>query len=273
MTSFSREDLMPLETGVLLPAKIKNYNPSAKTIIYSHGLGAKNPKEKNHDNDVWTILIDHASTSSNVSSVNYTARGHGNSTGWESTAEANPDQFTWNYLSHDMVAVGNYFALEKFFVGGSSMGGASAFYTALNYPDRVLGVVMIRPPTAWEARKSRRKVVLSSANKCRDENPPNEKHHFVLRGTSNSDLPPLDRSDIYSQICCPFLILAVSDDPKHPLSTAQALAASIPHSELHVADSATSAKKSWPALISEFLERTNAPSTATVVVGEGGKEL
>ena len=70
-----------------LPYEVKYFNPlhegNISNVIVSHGLGAKNPKVKNHTNDEWIPIINKGSVSSSSikSIVSYTARGHGDSNG------------------------------------------------------------------------------------------------------------------------------------------------------------------------------------------------
>ena len=132
------------------------------------GLGPKNPKDKSHTNDKWVSLVrDVAKTLTTTIGTNaraciaYTARGHGKSHGWEDSAATNPTQFTWQSLSTDMIALADYYEIPRFIASGSSMGSATALYAAIQQPERIAGVVMIRPPTAWKERRARRKFLLS----------------------------------------------------------------------------------------------------------------
>ena len=153
-----------------------------------------------------------------------------------------------------MIAVADSLKLDNLITSGSSMGGATALYTAINFPDRVKGVIMIRPPTAWDERLHRRHNLLSSAEKCRRTHP-NEKYHFVLSGAAQSDLPPLENIEIYNKIQCPVLLLALKGDDKHPVSTALNLSKVLRSNELHIANSEEEAKASWPSIISSFISR------------------
>jgi pimeloyl-ACP methyl ester carboxylesterase len=56
----------------------------------------------------------------------------------------------------------------------------------------------------------------------------------VLRGAAESDLPDRER---LAEIGAPALVVAVRDDPGHPLSTAEALAEHLPRAELRVVGS------------------------------------
>ena len=158
-----------LSTSVRLEPPLSTCSQqSLPPIIVGHGLGPKNPKDKSHTNDKWVALVRDVSTkiqttegTNSGSCIAYTARGHGNSHGWEDSAATNPTQFTWQSLSTDMIAIADYYQIPQFIAAGSSMGSATALYAAIQHPERVAGVVMIRPPTAWNERRARRKFLLS----------------------------------------------------------------------------------------------------------------
>jgi pimeloyl-ACP methyl ester carboxylesterase len=129
---------------------ISNNDREFFPLIVGHGLGARNPKTKTHlTDDVVDILRRGAKQSTGTvdSVLSFTARGHGASTGWQQTAESDLEQFTWNRLADDMIAVGNYFNIKQAVVSGCSMGSATAFYSALKYPEKVKGLIMAKPPT------------------------------------------------------------------------------------------------------------------------------
>lgn len=226
-------------------------------MILGHGLGAKNPANTGYMDDKWIALVAEQAYASGLQPVVYTARGHKGSQGWEDSAESDPDQFTWNRLSQDMMDLATQeLALERVVVGGSSMGSATALLCVMNNPPELfLGLIMVRPPTAWETRKARRKFLLSSANKCQESSPEGDASHWVLRGAANGDLPSTtdDKVDeTYGRVTCPTLILAVRNDDAHPLATAEALHAVLPHSILHIAEDLGDASEKWPAVIREF---------------------
>lgn len=270
--------LISLNTGITVPALRTDHsitNNLSPVVIFGHGLGSTNPKLKDHSKDKWiSLAMDAVSGDSNV--IAYTARGHGATTGWEVTAEANSEQFTWVELGKDMNAVADHFSASYYIAGGSSMGSATSLYAAIAHPERVLGMVLIRPPTAWDARKARRKHLLNAADRLQKQE--EEAHeqavhsgesssvnstprfHHVLRGTAYSDLPALD-SDAYERIKhIPTLILTIEGDPAHPVATAQALHSALPKSVLHVASDIETAATMWPGMIREFVRTIQAPT-------------
>ena len=163
------------------------------------------------------------------------------------------------------------------------MGAATAMYAAARAPRRVQGLVLVTPPTAWEARPQqaqayeaaarlveRRGVpaylkALQSVGEPRilaEELPESREiwlRHLsrmdhkampsILRGAASSDLPT--REEVRS-IVVPTLILAWTGDPAHPVSTAESLAELMVLSELHVAGDLAGVRR-WPALVRDFL--------------------
>lgn len=214
-------------------------------LILAHGLGSANPQSKSHSDDEWVGLLEGSSAiQQRVRYLStYTARGHGNSSGWEETAESNPLQFTWRDLAQDMIAVYEYIEFnllpggpthsasttmkKKVIFGGSSMGAATALYACIEQPDITAALILIRPPTAWKEREARRKYLIASAQRLRERSAESSKYHFVLSGAMLSDLPMIAESmpnstshdaslqdsphasDLYDKITCPVLILTI----------------------------------------------------------------
>jgi hypothetical protein len=114
--------------GLVTPVRtFGSIPPTASGIctLIAHGLGSDDPRKKSHLLDSWVDLIGHSIRSTqkkDLAYISYTARGHGDSHGWEDSASDNPDQFTWRHLYSDMIALGNHYQLDKFIASGSSMG-------------------------------------------------------------------------------------------------------------------------------------------------------
>ncbi len=257
------------EPPCAVPPSSSSSTSLQRYMIAGHGLGPKNPKNKSHLNDTWVALLSQTISTTITAGttgccLSYTARGHGDSHGWEETADTNPDQFTWRALSADMLAVADYYQLPSFVAAGSSMGSATALFAAIQRPDRIQGVVMIRPPTAWGERLARRKFLLSSAAKCREsDSARGDKFHCVLAGVATSDLPDPTAEGVgneYGAIRCPVLLLTIAGDESHPVSTAEALHRAIPQSTLHIAETDKAARTEWPEIISTFLRSLPAPT-------------
>lgn len=265
----AREWLVYTPDGVQLPTRLlqrapsDSQSPKIPPFLITHGLGPRNPAQKDASNDEWVEFL--SLSAFQHSSVEYlasfTARGHGYSTGWEDSAEENQQQFTWRNLADDMNVVVESNEWSNVILGGSSMGSATALYTAIAHPEKVHGLILVRPPTAWGERKARRRQLLSSAKKRQkqalsssNEQERSSQHHWVLRGTAYSDLPSLDDTDLYARVTCPVLILTIAGDASHPVTTATALRDVLPNARLHIASDEKSARADWPVVVGSFLE-------------------
>ena len=220
-------------------------------VLYLHGLGMPNPRKRTHNNDLWMPLIRESCLETSTTFLSYTARGHGESAGWEKTADTNILQFSWQNLAKDASVILSGLQFEKAVISGSSMGAATSLYYAINNPDRVIGLILIRPPTAWESRIARRERLIVRSQRFLNDNV-----RYVILGAAYSDLPPMDESThlTYGRIKCPVLILTIRGSPAHPISTARKLHKAINNSQLYIAENSETAKLEWPCIIKEFLQ-------------------
>jgi 3-oxoadipate enol-lactonase len=195
--------------------------------------------------------------------IRYDARGHGGSAAGQSDA-AN----RWDRLGADLLDLAGALAIERFVAAGASMGVAASLYAALLAPARIAALILLIPPTAWENRPAQAGLYRGMAQildekgsdalaKVTEEtlrtqpvapgfepaqdalfealrgwDPPALGH--VLRGAALSDLPDRER---LAEIGAPALIVAVREDPGHPLATAEVLAERLPQAELQVVES------------------------------------
>jgi pimeloyl-ACP methyl ester carboxylesterase len=246
------------------------------TFVWAHGLTSSMESEDESGHFGWLA----PGALPGVDVVRYDARGHGTSPG-----STNDDDYRWDHLADDLLVEADAAGAEQFVAGGASMGCATALYSAVIAPERVTGLVLVIPPTAWETRAAQADLYKGGADfvvrRGVDEfidrmrlqppaplfaaEPPETREAgfrslasmdpaslpHVLRGAAESDLPePAQLRDIK----VPALILAWDRDPGHPLSTAQELHRLLPSSELHVATS-VSDLPSWTGLVAEFLVR------------------
>ena len=176
-----------------------------------------------------------------------------------STGTADPADYHWRELARDLVALADALGIGRFVAGGDSMGAATALHTAVDAPDRVVGLLLVLPPTAWETRTeteythaadtveqhgvdayveewNARPVpkILEPIAEIYQFTPavPAELFPSALAAPPASDLPSPGQ---VQAITVPSLILAWDTDPGHPLSTAERLHELLPASELHVA--------------------------------------
>ena len=215
--------------------------------------------------------------------IRYDARGHG-----RSEASANLDDYSWANLGRDMLALADALHIERFIAGGQSMGSATALCAALAAPERIKALVLVNPPTAWETRAaqgagyeqmaaliSRKGIAgLVEAMQSQAPTPPwlwewmaqtgaggdlagafgaldTSTLPLVLRGAAQTNLPP--REELRG-LAMPTLILAWTDDPGHPISTAESVAELLPNARLTSASNMDELLR-WPSLIREFVEQ------------------
>jgi len=252
--------------------------PNGIPFVWAHGLMASMAMEED-------IQFLDFSALSKTTLVRYDACGHG-----DSPACTASDQTKWPQLANDMVAIADHYQLDKFVAGGASMGCATALYAGIQNPEKLAGLVLVIPPTAWEARKKTKKVyrfiarlspfrlvgpLLRTLLNLRPLEPSYLSEHFsgkkdilkkhasafsrksplpVLLGAADSDFP--DPSTI-KNINIPTLILAWKDDAVHPISIAEELHNLIPESTLHIADSVED-YRNWSQLIMHFIDDLNA---------------
>jgi len=188
--------------------------------------------------------------------VRYDARGHGNSDG-----SYNREDYCWDRMAADMLAVADSFIADnredRCLLGGISMGAATALEAAIQQPERVCGLVLALPPTAWETRPrqsavyrrlawvsglfgaapyrlldllpipvredGRNQLALHTAKGLAQANPLHVQ--AALGGAALSDMP---EPALLGKLQVPTLILAWEDDTAHPVSTALALADTLP---------------------------------------------
>jgi pimeloyl-ACP methyl ester carboxylesterase len=227
-----------------------------------------------HEDDLG--LFDWSSAESVARVVRYDARGHG---GCE-CSHFEDRAYRWSALVDDMLRAPGE---GPFVAGGASMGAATAIYAAARAPRRVQGLVLVTPPSAWEAKQAQARAyeaaarlvehrgapaylkALQSVGEPRilaEELPESREislRHLqrmdqrimpsILRGAASSDLPTCDE---VRSIVMPTLILAWTGDPAHPVSTAERLAELMVLSEVHVASDLAGVRR-WPELVRDFL--------------------
>ena len=208
--------------------------------------------------------------------IRYDARSHG-----RSSCDPRPEHHRWEILAQDMLDVATATEAPTAIFGGGSMGAATAIWAAHLAPERVQGLVLAIPPTAWSARERQRRVyrVLGAAAATRllltlqlglrlprprpqpatqaaladavvQEVSRQRSTQLAppLRGAAMSDLPPVEE---LVGIDVPTLILAWEGDRSHPLSVARQLESSMPRAELDIAEGQDLGR--WPSLVADFV--------------------
>jgi len=173
--------------------------------------------------------------------------------------------YSWPALTNELFSVLDAQKYDQVIMGGLSMGAGTAIHVAVQFSERVKGLILVTPPPAWEMREKvkavYRKVISTTNSKVVPEllkriiqlnqDPPEyyEQNHPGIRqqlleyrlsfepqyytqiylGGANSDFPTREQ---ISEINVPTLIIAHPNDTNHPLETAQELNNLIKGSEL-----------------------------------------
>jgi pimeloyl-ACP methyl ester carboxylesterase len=244
-------------------------------FVWGHGMTSSMAADDDSGVFTWSSL-------DGVRVVRYDAPGHG-----RSPMGASAEDHRWARLADDMFAVADSAGFSSFVAGGASMGAATTLHAAVQRPERVDAMVLVIPPTAWETRAAQAGVYQFAMNVVQDQGiealielekqmpgsgplaDPAIRERFqqhlldmapralarIFEGAIASDLPPRDAIAALQQ---PTLILAWTDDPGHPRSTAEALVELLPDAELHVATSLEEARE-WPARVQSFLGSLSRP--------------
>ena len=239
-------------------------------VVWGHGLTQSRALEDQHGLFDWSTLP--------ASVLRYDARGHGES---ESTVDL--DGYSWQQLAEDQLELVSALGVGSYVAGGASMGCATALHAAVMAPDRITALVLVIPPTGWEARAGQAEVYEQGAKaveafgvepliKAGAAMPPPDP--FVddpdyrprradglrswdpvrlaqaLRGATRAQLPDRDR---IATLTCPTLILGWTGDAVHPVATIEELAVLMPHADVHVA-STSEQLATWTTRVSGFLQ-------------------
>ena len=260
----------PGNKPALLASRAKG---KGQTLVWAHTLMGSMDQEDIMGVFGWNDITDIARV------VRYDTRGHG-----RSESSADPEDYTWPRLAADMWQVVNHYTRnnESVFLGGASMGCATALHAACQHPERVKGLVLTLPPTAWEGRKKsahtfggfastvdftrgmplkmlkflppaskaglKKRMLRVTGRLMASANP--KGISAAMRGAAMSDLPPLEE---LAQLTMPTLILAWPNDPVHPLTTAISLANALPNTQLHVSVNDDD-PENWPQFVRRFVE-------------------
>ncbi len=246
-----------------------------ETLIWGHGLTAS------IQSDDLLGILEWETLSRICKLIRYDARGHG-----RSEVTYTPSDYCWNNLACDMVAIADEIGVKDFIAGGQSMGCATTIYAGIQASERIKGMILMNPPTAWETRSAQgayynklariggflggnilAKIIARDLTRLLPAWLVNEKKDDVrgvleglkpikrkalsslFKGAGLTDLP--SREEVKS-IEIPALILAWKGDPSHPIETALELDRLLPQSRLHIAEGYSDLTE-WSALIRNFV--------------------
>ncbi len=238
-------------------------------VVQLHGLTSSRRRDRLLNLDLGLGL-------SGTRLLRYDARGHGLSSG-----RPRPEDYRWERLATDLLdLLDDVFPGEAVHGVGPSMGAATLLHAAVREPERFTSLTLMVPSTAWETRAAKADEYRAAADvverRGRDvwvaagrmaprvpaqaDVPITEPEitedllPSVLRGAAASDYP--SPAEVAS-LTVPTTILAWTDDPAHPVSTAESLHGLLRGSTLQVATSPGELAR-WPARLSEDVRRAGA---------------
>ena len=249
-----------------------------QAFVWGHGLS------NNMEAEDWLGWFDWPSFPEDIRLIRYDARGHG-----KTETAADPLAYTWPELGLDMLAIANAHGVDRFVAGGASMGCSTALFAAMKAPERIMAMVLVIPPTAWESRAAQASTyrrsariggvlggrLLGAAMKrqatdllapwmleeaprmiegmamgLRPQTRRGLRNMFLGAGASN--LPEPAAFEPIAHI--PAIILPWTEDPSHPVATAEQLHRLLPNSEL-VVEEGFAGLEAFPDRIREFVAR------------------
>ncbi|GAA4821867.1 alpha/beta fold hydrolase [Nocardioides caeni] len=231
-------------------------------VVQLHGLTSSRYRDRVLDLDLGRGL-------SGTRLLRYDARGHGRSTG-----RTVPEDYRWDNLADDLLQILDHvFPGEQVHGVGPSMGCGTLLHAITRAPDRFSALTLVVPPTAWATRRSKADDYRTAADLVEAggmdafisagaatppppatvDAPPTVPDVDVallptlFRGAALTDLPA---PDLIARIAVPTTVLAWTDDPSHPLSTAETISRLIRGSALVIARTPTDLAR-WPHLLHE----------------------
>lgn len=258
-------------------------------FIWGHGLLTSMAQEDDVD------VFDWWSSGARMRWIRYDARGHG-----ESGATYDAADYRWTALARDVLDLAGALGESRVVLGGVSMGCATSLHAAHARPERVAGLLLVAPPTAWEKRPRQSRIyrvasavvgtiglgpmrwISGFSLPTREDSIVSRVQQALVRhlaraderavaaalsGAAQSDLPAAAE---LARIQAPTLILAWRGDPIHPISTAERLAEVMPDAELVVAGSLAEIR-AWPARLQAFLERATQDERSRSEMGRVGE--
>ena len=231
-------------------------------VVQLHGLTSSRQRDR-------VLGLDLGRGLSGTRLLRYDARGHGRSTG-----RAVPEDYRWDHLAEDLLRM-----LEHVFPGesvhgvGPSMGCGTLLHAIAMAPERFSALTLLAPPTAWATRAAKSADYRAAADLVETggvsafveagrvaPEPPattgapktqpdvaDDLLPTLFRGAALTDLPtPAE----IAAIRVPTTVMAWTDDPGHPLSTAEQLVELIPGCQLVTAHTREDVL-TWPRLLHE----------------------
>jgi pimeloyl-ACP methyl ester carboxylesterase len=213
-------------------------------VIFQHGLGGATEK-----------VFDQVSVPIGFRLLGLDCRGHGGT-----KPLGDPTRLGFNTFADDVLEMLDHLQIPRAIIGGTSMGAGVALNFTLRYPQRVAGLILLRP--AWLDAPNKANVLLFAelARVMREHGPVKGLDIFKQTGLYSSiaressdcaasllalfldpnafetvarleriprDAPNHDRAE-WRRIAVPTLVLANRQDPIHPFDYGRVFAETIP---------------------------------------------
>ncbi len=218
---------------------------SGLPFFFQHGLGSRLEQPQGLLSDL-----------SGVELISMDCPGHGKSPLLPDT----PASFSlYTELLQDLVKETGH---SQGVFGGISMGAGISLKFALNYPEKVKALVLVRPAWLEKGTPDNLSILLDAANLIDQENgraifeerkdfqaintplpmagqsilgvfAPNQRQEIAQVLIPMVKDAPLDNLEELAQIKVPCIVIGNEDDPLHPFAMAQKLSEHIPGSQLH----------------------------------------
>ena len=263
---------MPILRGVDIEVRDEG---AGLPFLWAHGLVSSMEEEDRF------VVMDFHRLARRYRVIRWDARGHGLSGGIPE-----PDDYRWPNLARDLLTLADDYGVDQFVAGGVSMGAATALHAAIQAPHRVIGLVLMLAPTAYETRDEQADLYRAGAvlvdrigmdayvNGMQNLPAPELLAEFgdrfipvprvsaellpaVLRGAASSDLPS---PESVRTITAPALLLPWVGDAGHPMSTSERLLELLPNVQIHVAHHLRDVG-TWTDRIDSFLDARTAETT------------
>ena len=212
-------------------------------VVFQHGLGGSEAQ-----------VAQAFPADAGCRRITLEGRGHGAS----GLGSSRP--FSLKMFADDVLAAADQAGLDRFIAGGISMGAAIALRLACRHPDRVAGLLLVRPAWIFDGAPVNMQPIAEVAGLILDHGPDKARAVFAQSGTAarlldeapdnlSSLLGYFDRPDAaaFAQVLAdiaadgsgisesdaagldvPTLVVGNAVDAVHPLSVAHKLAATIP---------------------------------------------
>jgi 3-oxoadipate enol-lactonase len=240
---------------------------TSTSVVQLHGLTSSRARDRTLGLDVGRGLALDGTTERAPRVLRYDARGHGRSTGRHVA-----DDYRWDRLADDLLGLLDHvFPGERVHGVGPSMGTGTLLHAASRRAERFASLTLVVPPTAWETRRAQASAYDDHARLVERHGVPalvalgeqvprppaaaaaprtvpdvaDDLLPTLLRGAAQADLPP---REVVASVGLTTLVLAWTDDPTHPLSTARELCDLLPRSRLVVAATPDDLE-TWPDLL------------------------